>query len=170
MLQVAREAIEARVLGRRVSFRMLRPDERFAGAFVSLYRDGALRGCIGHLEADEPLVRTVAAMAVAAAVDDPRFPPLASDELPGLAIEISVLSPLKPTAAADVVPGRDGVVVRRGERQGVFLPQVAREQSWSRERLLAETCRKAGLAADDWRDPGTEVLTFDVQVLSASER
>ena len=96
-----------------------------AGVFVSLYRRGELRGCIGHLDADRPLGEIVSAMAVAAARDDPRFPPLTSDELDGLEVELSVLSPCRAAHAADVVPGRDGVLVRRGERQGVFLPQVA---------------------------------------------
>ena len=141
--------------------------DRPAGAFVSLYLRGKLRGCIGHLDADRPLVETVLAMAVAAARDDPRFPPLTSDELEGLDVELSVLSPCRSARAADVVPGRDGVLVRRGDRQGVFLPQVAAEFGWDRETLLTMVCRKAGLAGDAWRQDQVELFTFEAQRITA---
>jgi len=107
-------------------------------------------------------------MTVAAARDDPRFPPVEPDELPDLALEISVL-----TEAAPVVPpvdpariavGRDGVMVRRGRNAALLLPQVARDHQWGVDALLAATCRKAGLPADAWREPGTELFTFQADV------
>ncbi len=91
-------------------------------------------------------------MALQAAFHDPRFDPVAAAELPRLTIEISVLTPARPVAGpADVVPGRDGVVLRKGGRSAVFLPQVATEQGWDRDTLLTQLARKAGLPGDAWR-------------------
>ncbi len=135
--------------------------------FVTLYKGEELRGCLGHLEADKPLGRVVAEMAVAAARDDPRFPPVTEEELGDLSIEISVLSAPRPATPESIVPGRDGVVVRRGARQGVFLPQVATEQKWDRETLLTMVCRKAGLPDGAWRERRFELLAFQTQILRA---
>ena len=138
------------------------------GAFVTITARGALRGCIGHITADRELGTVVRDMTVAAARDDPRFPPVEPDELPDLALEISVL-----TEAAPVVPpvdpariavGRDGVMVRRGRNAALLLPQVARDHQWGVDALLAATCRKAGLPAEAWREPGTELFTFQADV------
>jgi AmmeMemoRadiSam system protein A len=138
------------------------------GAFVTLVAAGALRGCIGRIAADRPLGDVVRDMTVAAARDDPRFAPVAPDELPAVAIEISVLSePATLDAPADperIVIGRDGLIVQRGRQVGLMLPQVAAEHHWDSEALLAATCRKAGLAPVAWREPGTEVLTFQADV------
>jgi uncharacterized protein len=138
-----------------------------AGAFVTIYRGEELRGCLGRLEADRPLARVVADLAVAAAQDDPRFAPVAADEMEDLSIEISVLTPLEAVPADRVVAGRDGVVVRRGERQGVFLPRVATEYAWDRDTLLTMACRKAGLPGDAWREGRAELFTFQAQVIAA---
>lgn len=137
------------------------------GAFVTLTRRGRLRGCIGLIEASLPLAETVIRMAAAAALEDPRFPPVTAAELAELELEISVLSPLHRAASADEIElGRDGVLVRRGDRSGVFLPQVAAETGWDKERFLSELCAgKAGLAPDAWRLPGTELYTFTVDLL-----
>ncbi len=137
------------------------------GAFVTLTRRGRLRGCIGLIEARLPLAETVVHMAASAALEDPRFPAVTAAELPELELEISVLSPLRRAAsAAEIELGRDGVLVRRGSRSGVFLPQVATETGWDKERFLSELCAgKAGLAPDDWRRPGTELYTFTVELL-----
>ncbi len=135
------------------------------GAFVTLRRGGALRGCIGCLEAGEPVLATVARMARAAAREDPRFPPLTVAELPEVRVEVSLLSPLSPvTDPGEVVPGRHGLLVSRGARRGVLLPQVATEQGWDRERFLAETCRKADLPPDAWRH-GARLATFEATVV-----
>jgi AmmeMemoRadiSam system protein A len=140
-----------------------------AGAFVTLRRAGELRGCIGHLDADRALGDTVIRMAACAALEDPRFPPVGVSEVPELEIEISVVfEPVRvPTPdPARVLPGRDGVIVRHGARQGVLLPQVATEYGWDGEALLTAACRKAGLAADAWRRPGTELFVFQVEAFA----
>ncbi len=135
------------------------------GVFVSLHRQGALRGCIGHVTGDRPLAALVGEMAVAAASQDPRFPPVAEDELDGLDVEISLLSPPEPAVADTVVPGEHGVILRRGGRMGVFLPQVAPEQGWDRRTLLSMLCRKAGLPDGAWRDPASRLEVFRAQVV-----
>jgi AmmeMemoRadiSam system protein A len=135
------------------------------GAFVTLRRGGDLRGCIGHLAADRPLAETVVRMAECAAMDDPRFSPVTPAEVAQLHIEISVLSEPTRVVRPDpsrIHPGRDGVIVRSGTRQGVLLPQVAVEFGWDAEALLAATCRKAGLPADAWCRAQTEVYVFQV--------
>ncbi len=144
------------------------------GAFVTIEAAGALRGCIGHARADRSLAEVVRAMAVAAARDDPRFPPIEAHELHDLRIEISVLT--EPAALAPppppappperIVIGRDGVLVRRGGASGLLLPQVAPQYHWGPAALLAAACRKAGLAPDAWREPGTQVFTFQADVFS----
>jgi uncharacterized protein len=138
------------------------------GAFVTISERGALRGCIGHIAADRDLGAVVREMTVAAAQDDPRFPPVAPDELPHVALEISVLSePVAlppPVESAGLVVGRDGLIVRRGRHIGLLLPQVAREYHWGAEAFLTATCRKAGLPPHGWREPGTEVFTFQADV------
>ncbi len=138
-----------------------------AGAFVTLTRNGSLRGCLGHLDADRPVAEVVRDMAAAAATEDPRFPPLEPEELDGIRIEVSVLTPLERARPADVVPGRDGVVLRVEGRQAVFLPQVAAEHGWDRDRLFAELCRKAGLGAEAWRHERADVRTFRAQVFAS---
>lgn len=133
---------------------------RRQGAFVTLYAHGELRGCIGHMAEDRPLPQNVGAMALAAATEDPRFPPLEPAELRDIEIEISVLTPLVRVAGPEaVVVGRDGVQIRKGGRVAVFLPQVAVEQGWDRDALLDNLCLKAGLAKDAWRS-GAEFWTF----------
>ena len=141
--------------------------ERAAGAFVSLHRraDDELRGCIGCFEGRGTLAETVARMAVEAATHDPRFPPVRVAELDSLSIEISVLSPMLDIEdPRRVEPGTHGLVVSRGGRRGVLLPQVATEYGWSREEFLDHTCLKAGLQAGDWRRPGTRLQTFTAEV------
>ena len=168
LLALARDAVACWVRGDPPPVAAIAGAEQPAGAFVSLYRGGELRGCIGHLDADQPLGDTILEMAVAAARDDPRFPPLTRDELDGLDVELSVLSPCRSARAADVVPGRDGVLVRRGERHGVFLPQVATQYGWDRDTLLTMVCRKAGLRGDAWQGGDVELFIFEAQVITAS--
>ena len=171
LLTAARDAIEAAVLGRAPS-----PghDEatpallRHAASFVTLRKlDGALRGCIGELEAHRPLIDSVRACAASAALRDPRFPPVAREELEALRIAISVLTPareVRPPGGIEV--GRHGLLVQRGERRGVLLPEVAAEQGWDAGELLAQTCIKAGLPPDAWRDPSTRVSVFETNKLA----
>jgi AmmeMemoRadiSam system protein A len=141
------------------------------GAFVTITERGALRGCIGRIADDRPLGEVVREMTVAAARDDPRFPPVVPTELPGLALEISVLgapAALLPTPVEPgrLVLGRDGLIVRRGSHVGLLLPQVATEYHWGPEAFLAATCRKAGLSPDAWRESDTAVLAFQADVFA----
>ena len=130
-------------------------------AFVTLKARGELRGCIGMVEAYDPLYRCVAQVARSAAVEDPRFNPVSPGEVAGLSVEISVLTaPETVTAPTTVVVGRDGWIVSRGGRRGLLLPQVPEEQGWSREQFLDGTCRKAGLPTGCWRDADTRIQRF----------
>lgn len=135
------------------------------GAFVTLKRGGELRGCIGHIIGNAPLSETVAAMARAAATQDPRFPPLTAAELKGLSLEISVLTPLEPVLdAREIVVGKHGLYIVYGARRGLLLPQVATEQGWDRETFLDQTCWKAGLPPGAWRDPQAKLYKFGAEV------
>jgi AmmeMemoRadiSam system protein B/AmmeMemoRadiSam system protein A len=134
------------------------------GAFVTLTRSGALRGCIGHIEGHEPLVRTVVVNAINAARQDPRFEPVTDAELEGLEVEVSALTPLKTVAGVDEIEiGRHGILLSRGERQAVFLPQVATEQGWDLETTLDQLALKAGLAPMAWRE-GCEFAVFEAEI------
>lgn len=138
-------------------------------AFVTLRQGEALRGCIGHVSSGRPLAEVVWRMTLLAATEDPRFPPVGRDELAELRIEVSVLSEpvrLSPADPACIEPGRDGVMVRRGRRQGLLLPQVATEQGWDAESLLAAVCRKAGLPDGAWRLPDCELYVFQADVFA----
>ncbi len=138
------------------------------GAFVTLHKQKALRGCIGLIESTLPLNETVCKMAVESATGDPRFPPVRVAELPELKIEISVLTPPKRVSGPEeIVLVRDGVIVRRGSCQGVFLPQVAAETGWDKEKFLSILCsHKAGLPPDAWKEKETELFTFQAEVFS----
>jgi hypothetical protein len=136
------------------------------GAFVTLHEKGELRGCIGNMVGQGPLYKTVADMAIQAATGDPRFPVLSPAEIDKVDIEISVLSPMKKVSGPEEikVPGH-GVMVRRGFRSGVYLPQVATETGWNKEEFLTSLCaHKAGLAPDAWKDPATDIYVFTAEV------
>ncbi len=171
LLALARETIRRYLesgtipLSRGLSPRTRRP----RGAFVTLTRNGSLRGCIGRMTPDAPLDRVVGLMALQAALYDTRFPPVRLEELPGLRIEISVLTPMTPVAgAADIVVGRDGVLISKGGRSAVFLPQVATEQGWGRDEMLDHLCRKAGLPAGCWKS-GANLSVFQAEVFREGE-
>jgi hypothetical protein len=135
------------------------------GAFVTLTtRSGDLRGCIGTILPAGPLDQTVAHMAVAAAAEDPRFPPVAPDELSGLRIEISALTVPQAANVQRIEVGRHGLIVTRGSHKGLLLPQVASEWGWDPIQFLGQTCRKAGLPAEAWRKSGTLVEWFEAEV------
>lgn len=138
-----------------------------SGAFVTLEKGKALRGCIGRMVAVRPLEETVRDMALEAAFEDPRFPPLSEEELPRCSIEISVLSPLERCDnPKDVVVGRHGLYLIHRGRAGVLLPQVPVEQGWNREEFLDYLCRKAGLPPGSYQEPGAELYTFTATVFS----
>ncbi len=135
------------------------------GAFVCVYKQGMLRGCIGLIEASGPLHKTVEQMAESAAFRDPRFRPISADELPYLNLEISVLTPLQKIDSPDEIQvGKHGILIRRGYLSGLLLPQVATERDWDRLTFLQETCRKAGLPRDAWKDKASEIYIFSADV------
>jgi AmmeMemoRadiSam system protein A len=141
--------------------------DRHAGAFVTLTRGEVLRGCVGRVEPHR-LGDVISHCAVAAALEDPRFPPVSPLDLAGIAIAISVLSaPMAVEDPALVAVGRHGVIVEQGGRRGLLLPQVAIEWGWTRDELLSHTCRKAGLAPDAWR-AGARIFTFEAEVFHES--
>jgi AmmeMemoRadiSam system protein A len=141
------------------------------GCFVTLKNKGRLRGCIGQFTSDKPLVELVVEMAKASARSDPRFfaEPLTADELELLDVEISVLSSLERTdEPLSLRLGVDGIYIKKGCASGCFLPQVATETGWSKEEFLSYCCaHKAGLGADAWQDPATEVYLFTAEVFGS---
>ena len=148
-------------------------DEIFSekcGAFVTIHKSGNLRGCIGYIEGIKSIPETVKDMAVSSAFSDPRFPSLTSDEFKKIDIEISVLSPIeKVTDLNEVVIGRDGLIISRGFRRGLLLPQVPVEYKWDRNTFLTHTCFKAGLPGDSWKRDDTMIEKFSAQVFSEKE-
>jgi len=171
LLRIARDALAAHVAGTGTPVAELTgAAARLAGAFVTLRADAELRGCIGHVEANEPLGVVVARSAVAAGSSDPRFPGITAAELPGLHIEISILSPPAPVSSlADIQIGIDGLIVQLGWHRGLLLPQVAAEWQWDRETFVAETCRKAGLAGDAW-EKGAKIWKFQAEVFGEATK
>lgn len=165
LLRLAREVIAAHVAGAAAPSPPLdgvlaRP----GGAFVTLHRGGELRGCIGHIEARDPLGHVIARCAISACSCDPRFPAVTSDELPHLDLELSLLGPLDlVTDVEEIEVGRHGLVVERHWSRGILLPQVATEWGWDRETFLAQTCIKAGLPSDAWK-AGATLRKFEAEV------
>lgn len=138
--------------------------------FVTLRKDGDLRGCIGTLAPEGDLARSVPRFARQAAFADPRFPGLTREELPACTIEISVLTPPRPIENPDeIVVGRDGLIIELGGRRGLLLPQVATEWGFDRHTFLAEVSRKAGLPPDAWRMPGANLWSFQAEVFAEGE-
>ena len=131
------------------------------GAFVTLTERGDLRGCIGRLDFEMPLWRNVVESARSSALDDPRFPPIVPAELPDLHVEVSVLErPVAIPSPDRFDPRIHGIIVTRGFRRGLLLPQVAEEQGWDAPTTLEAACRKAGLPPEAWRDPDTRLEVF----------
>jgi len=169
LLKIARNTIETFVKTGKTPPGIKSADARLneiEGAFVTITKQGVLRGCIGNIIGQEPLYETVRDMAVAAASQDPRFSPLTAAELKDIDIEISVLSkPRRVKNASEIQLGKHGVIVSDGFHQGVFLPQVATETGWSKEEFLSELCsQKAGLPADAWKNPNTALYVFTADV------
>jgi len=170
LLEIARRAVIEAVERRRPTKIVPLPGtlSEPAGVFVTLKVDRKLRGCIGRLEPAEPLSQAVADAAQLAACQDPRFKPMKPVELTQLGVEISVLSPLQPIDPANIEVGKHGLMIRRGGFRGLLLPQVAVEHRWNPQQFLEETCMKAGLPADAWREARTEILGFTAEIFSDS--
>lgn len=159
LLKIARHAVHSYLRGQTPHLPQVPPGVLTEphGAFVSIHHGVDLRGCIGNVHPAGPLYRSVAECAIGAAVGDPRFMPLAIPELPGVEFEISVLSPLQRVGdIREIEVGKHGLLISKGNTRGLLLPQVATMYNWDRERFLQETCRKAGLKNDDWKNATIE--------------
>ena len=167
LLKLAREAI-ATYLGGQSRPETQADDpvfEESRGAFVTLERDGRLRGCVGYSEPLYSLQEAVTRCAVAAATQDHRFESVTLEELPEVSISISALTPLKKLENTDnLQPGRHGLMIAGKGRRGLLLPQVAEERGWNRETFLKETCRKAGLPTEAWKKEDVEIFVFEAEV------
>ena len=138
------------------------------GVFVTLHLGKRLQGCIGVIEANEPLGEAIVRCAASAALEDSRFAPMRTDHLGELSIEISLLSPMEPIAPESIEIGHHGLFVRLRAQRGLLLPQVAIEHRLTREQFLEETSRKAGLPSEAWRDPEARLFGFTCEVFSES--
>ena len=168
LLKIARESITAKANDEELpSYEITSPilnDKR--GAFVTLHKDGNLRGCIGRFITDEPLYIIIQKMAIQSAFQDYRFLPVQAEEIDNLHIEISVLSPLKKVKSVDEVElGKHGIYIMKDGRRGCYLPQVADDTGWSKEEFLSHCCKdKAGLPEDAWKDEETDIYIFTAQI------
>lgn len=168
LLEIAKESLENYVKnGKRLTFSSNDPElNQNRGAFVSLTKNGELRGCIGRVVADTPLYQVISDMAIEAATGDPRFYPVKPEELKNIEIEISVLSPIEKINDINIIEaGKHGIIIRKGFHSGLLLPQVATEYDWDRLTFLEQTCQKAGLSKDAWKS-GAEIFIFSAQVFS----
>lgn len=168
LVELARKAIREAVLHRKI-LDAIPGDGIFAerrGVFVTLHVRGRLQGCIGVTEPRESLGEAVVRCAVSAALEDPRFDPLKEPQLEEMSIEISLLSPLDPILPEAIEIGRHGLLIVNHAQRGLLLPKVATEHGLTREQFLEETCRKAGLRRDAWKDPETELFGFTCEVFS----
>lgn len=172
LMEIARKSIEAAVKGEKI------PDFKVAssilkenrGAFVTIHKKNQLRGCIGYIVGYKPLHLTVKEMAQAAALRDPRFPPVRPAELKDLHLEISVLTPIHTIKNVEEIEvGKHGIIIERGYESGLLLPQVATENNWDRTTFLEHTCQKAGLPANSWKEPGTVIKIFSADVFSQDD-
>jgi AmmeMemoRadiSam system protein B/AmmeMemoRadiSam system protein A len=169
LLEIARDVVERHCRGDKPPKPVVESSTLHEprGAFVTLHKDGKLRGCIGHIRAQKPLIETIIEMAEAAAFRDPRFPPVTSEELGQLQYEISVLTPLRRIKDVEEIQvGIHGIYMKRGGSSGLLLPQVATEWGWDRTTFLEHTCTKAGLPEDAWQDKKTEIYIFSADVFS----
>lgn len=142
------------------------------GVFVTLNKNSELRGCIGLPYPVMPLGDAIEHAANAAALEDPRFPPVRKDELEQITVEVTILT-VPVTLEGEpsdrpkkVVVGRHGLIVRGMGTSGLLLPQVATEYGWDATTFLDHTCMKAGLPGRCWTDPSVEILTFEGQIFT----
>lgn len=139
-----------------------------SGLFVTLHKNGRLRGCIGYIVGMEPLFKSVVDLTIASSTQDPRFPKVVKGELSDIDIEISVLTPPEKISNIDeIIMGEHGVIIKAGNRQGLYLPQVYNETGWSKEEFLSNLCEtKAGLDRYAWKKPNVEIFIFSTQIFS----
>ncbi len=158
LLQIARDSVRAYLAGEVLGLPEFTSGvlAEPCGIFVSIHKGDDLRGCIGNVHPIKPLCRSAAECAIAAAAGDPRFMPLTLAELPLVEFEISVLSTVERVEnIGEIEVGTHGLLISKKGARGLLLPQVAKAYGWDRERFLQETCWKAGLNSDDWKDGAT---------------
>ncbi len=168
LLEIAKDSLENYIKnGKRVNFNCPDPQlNQKRGAFVTLTKKGELRGCIGKIVSDIQLCEVIRDMAIEASSNDPRFYPVQADELKDIEIEISVLSPIERIDDINKIEvGKHGLIIRKGFNSGLLLPQVASEYGWDRIAFLEQTCQKAGLPKDAWKQ-GAEISIFSAEVFS----
>ncbi len=170
LLALARQSVESMIRNNQLYSPAVPASEtlnREYGAFTTLTEAGALRGCIGYTAPTKALYLTVRDTATLAALRDPRFAPVTAAELSQLAYEISVLSPLRRVTDVERIKvGRDGLLMKNGDNEGLLLPQVPAEQKWNRETFLEQTCAKAGMDLACWKDENTDIFSFTAVVFS----
>lgn len=166
LLQIARKSIENYLAdGLIPDFDVSDNLKKFGAAFVTLEKDGQLRGCIGHTSAVEELYKTVSGCAIQAAVHDRRFPPVKPGEMKQIHIEISVMSPMQLVESFDEIEvGRDGLMIFKGQSRGLLLPQVATDYGWNRTEFLEQTCRKAGLGKNAYLADDAVIYKFQAVI------
>jgi AmmeMemoRadiSam system protein B/AmmeMemoRadiSam system protein A len=165
-LEIARRTLSTYLGGEEIPEVKIKSKElkKKQGVFVTIKSKGELRGCIGELEARKPAGELIREMVVEAAIRDPRFYPVTAKELPGLEIEISLLSPLKSMRSwRKIKLGKEGVVIEKEGKRGVFLPQVAEETGWGLEEFMRQLCLKAGLPEDAYKSKGVKLRRFEVE-------
>ena len=173
LLSIARNTIESYLLKNtfpEIKEQDITPNNMaHQGAFVTLYEKGELRGCIGHMDSEQPLYKTIESLVVASALRDYRFRPVEAHELPDIDIEISVLTPMRRIKSIDEIDmGKDGIYMRKGFHTGTFLPQVAQETNWTKEEFLGRCARdKANIGWDGWKD--AELYVYEALVFSEDE-
>jgi AmmeMemoRadiSam system protein B/AmmeMemoRadiSam system protein A len=172
LISIAKQSIAKAVKGEpipRFESKFTKFEEK-GGCFVTIKKNRRLRGCIGYIQPIKPLYKAVSEMAVAAALKDPRFPPVREGELPSLEIEITCLSPLKRIKSTDEIKvGRDGLYIVKGFYSGLLLPQVATEEGWNKTTFLEHTCMKAGLPTNAWKESDTEIYTFTGEIINEQD-
>lgn len=172
LLKIARETIESRLndlLGKTYTIKSESLKKK-SGAFVTIYYKGNLRGCVGYISDTKQLHRVVREMAIAAAFNDDRFQKLTKEEFEDIKIEISVISPFKTIEnTKEIEIGKHGLVIMHGWNSGLLLPQVAIRNKWDRKKFLEETCNKAGLHKDMYKDHTTTIQTFTAEIIKEEE-
>ena len=153
LLKIAKDSIQSHI--EKMNIPDLHVDDqdlnRKAGVFVTLWIEGILRGCIGHITPDKPLYKVVQEMAIAAATSDPRFPPLRQEEICEITIKLSILSPLELISEEEIVLGKHGLLIEDGYNRGILLPEVPIERYWNKHQFLEALCRKAGIEHHAWQ-------------------
>jgi uncharacterized protein len=172
ILELARQAVKEAVCQNRLLQEIPKTEvfEKRCGVFVTLYVAKRLRGCIGVIEPKEPLGDSIVRCAASAALDDPRFSRMRPEEISSLEVEVSLLSPPEPIQPEEIEIGKHGLLMEQGFHRGLLLPQVAVEHHLDRERFLQETCHKAGLAPDAWKNLGPHLYGFTCEVLTGEDQ